>query len=304
MASLLSPIGSGFRGRTTLAERNRLDRERNLQLNAQSRARRTQSNVGAFQVQSPQSIQQSLKAQLAGIQGAQQQARAGFNQSASLLRQGTQQGIGALQQGQTDALASLQAGQQQAVQALAPVRETTIGALERFSALTGISGDGASATAALRADPGFQFRLEEGLRATERLQSARGIGGGRALIELQERGEGLAAAELSNAVNRLTNIIGLGLPAIQQEASIAADTARAAADLQTSTASQTASLLASQGGQLAGLRTQLAGDLADASLASAGARSQAALARGSSLKVLQQRLGSNNITSTNVSLGG
>lgn len=308
MASILSPISFGG-GRVTskLGAFTQAEHQRNLErIEAQrmSRAARSTSNIGAFQAQTPQSIQQSLKSQLQGIQGARGALQGGFNQSSSLLRQNTQKAVQGLRDATTAGLASLQGGLEQVSQTLAPIKNTTIGALERFSALTGISGDSQSAINALRADPGYQFRLEEGLKAAQRGHSAQGIGGGRAMIELQERGEGLAAQELGSAVNRLTNIIGLGIPVFQQEAGIQSDFAKTAAGLQTSTASQTASLLASQGSQLAGLRTQLASDLADASLASAGARSQAALAQGSVLKILQQALGQKGVTTNNVSLGG
>ena len=58
-------------------------------------------------------------------------------------------------------------------------------------------------------DPGYQFRVEEGERATERAAASRGgrMSGG-VLAELQERGQGQASQEYGNIIGRLMELSG------------------------------------------------------------------------------------------------
>lgn len=61
----------------------------------------------------------------------------------------------------------------------------------------------------LSQDPGYQFRLQEGLRATERGAAARGLGtSGNVLAALQERAQGLASQEYGASVERLMQLGG------------------------------------------------------------------------------------------------
>lgn len=298
------------------------------------------SILGAFQTSSQQGQAQALSQQLGGINQAVQQARQGFNQGSQFIRQGTQGALSQLQGGLNRGLNRLDTGLQNSLgridsglnagldrldqglegarAALAPLRETTIGALGRFSDLTGISGRSIN----LASDPAFNFRFEQGQRAVQAAQAAGGIGGGRAAKELTEFGQGLAAEELTSQSNRLLNLIGIGAGALGQEASIEASTAAQAANLQQAAASQSAgltsntasqaagletersaqaaSLLANQGLGLAGLRSQLTQSLADSELARAQARSQSTLQNNSVLRLLQQR--GNLISTRNISL--
>ena len=58
-------------------------------------------------------------------------------------------------------------------------------------------------------DPGYQFRVAEGERATERAAASRGgrMSGG-VLAELQERGQGVASQEYGNIIGRLMELSG------------------------------------------------------------------------------------------------
>ena len=62
----------------------------------------------------------------------------------------------------------------------------------------------------LAQDPGYQFRLQEGQRATQRAMGARGAGvtSGATMAALQERGQGLASQEYAASVNRLMELGG------------------------------------------------------------------------------------------------
>lgn len=63
----------------------------------------------------------------------------------------------------------------------------------------------------IAATPGYQFRLGEGIKATERSAAARGgLNSGATLRALQRYGEGLAASEFGDFANRLASIIGIG----------------------------------------------------------------------------------------------
>ena len=59
--------------------------------------------------------------------------------------------------------------------------------------------------------PGYQFRLDEGIRASDRSAAARGMlmSGGH-MRELQRYGQGLASSEFGNYANRLAAIAGIG----------------------------------------------------------------------------------------------
>lgn len=56
------------------------------------------------------------------------------------------------------------------------------------------------------ADPGYQFRIDQGTKAIERSSAARGgLFSGRTGIALQQRGQNEASAEYGNAYNRFNN---------------------------------------------------------------------------------------------------
>ena len=59
--------------------------------------------------------------------------------------------------------------------------------------------------------PGYQFRFDEGLRASDRSAAARGMlmSGGH-MRELQRYGQGLASSEFGNYANRLSSLAGIG----------------------------------------------------------------------------------------------
>lgn len=56
------------------------------------------------------------------------------------------------------------------------------------------------------ADPGYEFRMEEGMKALERSAAARGgVGGGRLLKDVIRFGQGAASDEYASAYNRFNN---------------------------------------------------------------------------------------------------
>lgn len=93
---------------------------------------------------------------------------------------------------------------------LAPYQKYGTAALERLSGALGLEG-AAKPQQALEMDPGYGFRLGEGLKALERMQAARGsmLSGG-AMKAGQRYAQDYASGEYGNAYNRLANIAGLG----------------------------------------------------------------------------------------------
>ena len=57
----------------------------------------------------------------------------------------------------------------------------------------------------LEDDPGYQFRMEQGLNAAKNQASASGTNGGNLLMELMRQGQGMASAEANNAFGRYAN---------------------------------------------------------------------------------------------------
>jgi hypothetical protein len=95
---------------------------------------------------------------------------------------------------------------------LAPYQEVGVNALRRLEGVMGLGGQPATGgQQLLEMDPGYAFRLGEGMKALERLQAARGnmLSGG-AIKAGQRYAQDVASQEYGNAYNRLANIAGLG----------------------------------------------------------------------------------------------
>ena len=60
-----------------------------------------------------------------------------------------------------------------------------------------------------RTDPGYQFRMDEAMRETERGAAARGFNrSGNVMASMNTRAQEVASAEYGNIINRLTNLAG------------------------------------------------------------------------------------------------
>ena len=177
---------------------------------------------------------------------------------------------------------------------LAPYRETGELALQDLDAL--IRGGEFAAEPAFEfdytladfeADPGYQFRLSEGLKAIERSGAARGLAlSGRQLKDLQRFGQGLASEEFGRAYgreyqeafneyitgregrnlrfNRLASLAGLGQTSSTTSANLAAQTG-----------AQQAGIISSTGARLSDLQLQAANARASGYIGPANAYAQA-----------------------------
>jgi hypothetical protein len=94
---------------------------------------------------------------------------------------------------------------------LEPYRKAGESALGRLTGAMGLGGQAGGPQQLLEMDPGYAFRLGEGMKALERVQAARGnmLSGG-AIKAGQRYAQDFASGEYGNAYNRLANIAGLG----------------------------------------------------------------------------------------------
>jgi len=155
-------------------------------------------------------------AQDLGIRSGVEKGRAGYNAASGQYAAGKEEGLGYLQ----------------------PYADVGGGALSPLSALlTGRSYDQETGEftqlspeerfSSFEASPGYQFRLDEGLKAVQNAQSARGksgLGGG-ALKELTQYGQGLASSEYGNYINNLMGLSNIGQSAAGQSSNLAYNTA-------------------------------------------------------------------------------
>jgi hypothetical protein len=124
---------------------------------------------------------------------------------------------------------------------LDPYRRRGESALNRLAGVMGLDGQPAQPQQLLDMDPGYAFRLGEGMKALERVQAARGnmLSGG-AIKAGQRYAQDFASGEYGNAYNRLANIAGLGQTVGGQLGSAAQQFGQTAGD----TMSQSANALA------------------------------------------------------------
>ncbi len=75
--------------------------------------------------------------------------------------------------------------------------------------------------AKLEADPGYQFRLQQGTQAMERSAAAKGnLLSGNTLAAAQEFGQGLASQQYDKKIQQLTNAAQISAPGINQQAGL------------------------------------------------------------------------------------
>lgn len=107
----------------------------------------------------------------------------------------------------------------------APYRAAGAGSLDLLSRAYGIGGQAPDMTA-FTASPGYQFRLDEGLKAIDRGAAARGLLHSGGAVKAEQRfGEGLAANEFGDWWNRLAGVAGIGTGATAGTAAAGANAA-------------------------------------------------------------------------------
>lgn len=129
------------------------------------------------------------------------------------------------------------------VELQAPFREAGLTANNRLMQLLGLAEGGAENGSLMQnfgmdqfqADPGYQFRMDEGMRALEGSAAARGgLLSGAAMKAIQKYGQGVASQEYGNAYsrytadqtnqyNRLAGLVNTGMGATNQTSNAAAN---------------------------------------------------------------------------------
>lgn len=165
---------------------------------------------------------------------------------------------GSVMQSNTAAAGQKQAQQQFQQQRadLAPYREAGLPTLEAQNALLGLAGPDAAnaAMAQFTQSPGYQWQLDQGLRAVDAGAAARGIlNSGATLKAEQAYGSGLAAQEFGNYYNRLMALTNLG----ETAAAGGAQTANSAANAALGGANAQSSIYGNAASQLGGTANAL-----------------------------------------------
>jgi len=151
--------------------------------------------------------------------------------------EGIKSGVKRARAGYGAQIRSLQAGKKEGLGFLQPYTDVGQGALSPLSAmLTGRSYDPETGEftelspeeryASFETSPGYQFRMDEGMRGLQYQQNAGGslLSGG-ALKELSQYNQGLASQEYGNYINNLQQLAGVGQASAGQSANIATGTA-------------------------------------------------------------------------------
>src|SRR6478736_1489503 len=141
------------------------------------------------------------------------------NKAANAARQGAQTAADASERA-TQAQIEEQRRQYDQTRAdYAPYRETGYKALDTLAGLYGVGSNKIDPTAALEATPGYQFQRDEGLKAIDRSNAARGIlNSGGADKARMRYASGLAASNYDSYANRLASLAGVGQSAAGQGA--------------------------------------------------------------------------------------
>lgn len=142
----------------------------------------------------------------------------------------------------------------------APLVDARNQSLIKMRQLLGIDPGGGDATAALAADPGYQFGLQQGNQARQNALNARGMrNSGAALMSADRFGQDYATTKTNDAFNRLASVAQLGQVGANslnqygaQNASNIAGNQIAAGNVGATNALAQGNILANTGNQLAG----------------------------------------------------
>lgn len=136
---------------------------------------------------------------------------------------------------------------------LAPYSQAGLGGLGALQNALGLNGQEGydQAVGAFRAGPGYQFAVDEGMRATRAAHSAQGLNNSGAVLKaLQARGQGLADQEFGTYYNRLAGLTSMG----QNAAAMVGNAGMQSAGQIGNQLAGIAQTRASEGGALAGIQ--------------------------------------------------
>jgi hypothetical protein len=209
----------------------------------------------------------------AASKAAELQAQ-GRDDAVAALEQGRTDAVGALRGGQTDTIAAQRAALAQARTDLDPWRGQGANALTVASNLSGANGPEAAALAQqdFFTSPGYQFRLDEGMRAVDAGAAAQGMLRSGATLKGEQRfAQGLASEEFGNYYNRLYQLSGLGANAAQQTGGYEMQTGQNLGNAYLNTAGRLGDTYTGTAQRLAGAYTGTAQDMANTEVSRGGA---------------------------------
>jgi hypothetical protein len=181
-----------------------------------------------YREQAGEALTSAEQQALARFDAAQSQATdtltSGRDAALSEFTTGETAGLNALRGGTDTARADLQGGYDTASGELRPWAQTGIDANEEQAKLQGLRGPEAQAEARQRfqTDPGYAFRLEQGLSAIDRLANAGGSRyAGSTMKDFNDYAQGQASQEYGNYFNRFDTLANRGLQASTSLAQLA-----------------------------------------------------------------------------------
>lgn len=159
------------------------------------------------------------------ISQAEARALASRKQAGQILTDAEERALAEFSGGEARSLNALREGTGAAQEYYQPFTEQGTAAFNEQAALNGLLGPEAQAAARARftTDPGYNFRLEQGVNALDRSASARGgLYSGAAAKALTEYGQGMGSAEYGNYYDRLGGQAAIGYNSAGQQAGLAA----------------------------------------------------------------------------------
>jgi hypothetical protein len=162
---------------------------------------------------------------------------------------------GATKSAQSSANAAQAAAEARARADLAPYNTAGQTALTGASDLLGLNGPDAASTAMgnFQQSPGYQWQLDQGLRAVDAGKASQGLLHSGATIKAEETyGSGLADQEFTNYYNRLYNLSNLGENAAAKTGANAVTTGQGIAQTDASAGQQLSSIYGNEAKSLGG----------------------------------------------------
>lgn len=234
--------------------------QKNAQAQASSTLKAAEAAALRYRQQAGQQLTASEQQQLAEYDAAEQAAlqRVDAGQAGAMgaLDTGESDALGSIAGGRTGAinalyagrdagLSAIDAGGQEARDALSmaradaegqfsPYAETGAAAQNEIAALQGLLGPEAQqeARARFQTDPGYAFRVQEGINALDKSATARGgLYSGAAMKALNDYAQGQASQEYGNYYNRTADIANTGFNAASNLAQLAAQFGTTEAEL-------------------------------------------------------------------------
>ena len=140
-----------------------------------------------------------------------------------------------------------------------PFRQSNLMAQQEYRNMLGLGDKSAEQIQSdLEKTPGYQFQYQQGQKALERAQAARGnLLSGRAVLEAQEFGQGMAQSAFQDRMSNLMGLMNATSPVLAQltgqQAQLQAGLGQAQMGAQQAQAGMLSGLQAERGAQLAGL---------------------------------------------------